>query len=135
MKKYYIASILVLAFLSLNYKSYAQGKSYLISPNNFEKYLKKDPKAVLIDLRTDEEVDQGIIEGALQFNFYDEGFEQSIALLKKDKNYYVYCKAGGRSGKATAKMVEMGFIVYDLKGGITAWKEKNKPTVEMEETF
>jgi len=135
MKKYFLSLAIIPFLIILNLNAFSQGKSYAVSPNWFAKSILSDEKAVVIDLRTNEEVKDGIIKGAIQYNFYDEGFEQSVALLDKSKNYYIYCKSGGRSGKATTKMVEMGFTVYDLKGGITAWKSKNKSTVEQEKTF
>lgn len=113
----------------------SQGESKVISVKEFSKRIAIDADAVLIDLRTDEELSEGIIEGAQQYDFFDEGFKESIAVLNKNKNYYVYCKSGGRSVKAAEMMKEMGYKVFDLKGGITAWKGKNKNTVKKEVTF
>ena len=45
--------------------------------------------------------------------------------LDKDIVTLVYCKSGGRSGKAAKIMIELGFrIVYDLKGGYSNWPYK-----------
>ena len=42
--------------------------------------------------------------------------------LDKSKNYYVYCKAGARSGQACSVMNHLGFKnTYNLIGGITEW--------------
>jgi rhodanese-related sulfurtransferase len=135
MKNYVLSSVIVALLVILNLNANSQGKSYAVSPNWFAKSILSDEGAVVIDLRTNEEVKEGIIKGAIQFNFYDEGFDQSVALLDKSKNYYIYCKSGGRSAKAATKMVEMGLTVYDLKGGITAWKSKNKPMAKKDITF
>lgn len=135
MKKYLLTSVIVSLLIILNLNASSQGKSYAVSPNWFAKSILSDEKAVVIDLRTNEEVKEGIIKGAIQYNFNDEGFEQSVTLLDKSKNYYIYCKSGGRSAKAAGKMVVMGFTVYDLKGGITAWEGKNKPLAKKDITF
>jgi rhodanese-related sulfurtransferase len=45
-----------------------------------------------------------------------------------DKNIpvFVYCRSGGRSGKAAKKMKEKGFkSVYNLEGGIIAWQREH----------
>jgi rhodanese-related sulfurtransferase len=39
----------------------------------------------------------------------------------------VYCRSGKRSAMATEQLRAAGYTVYDLEGGITAWKEAGKP--------
>ncbi len=82
----------------------------------------------LLDVRRPEEFSQGTIEGAISVNFYDDDFVKQVqSKLDKDKPLYIYCAAGGRSSKASSKLVLVGFEeVYNLKGGYNAWKEKNK---------
>ncbi len=42
----------------------------------------------------------------------------------------VYCAAGGRSPRAAAAMVKLGFTqVFDYAGGMNDWKRKGKKTV------
>jgi len=43
----------------------------------------------------------------------------------------VYCKAGSRSNKAANILSGLGFKeIYDLSGGITAWRDEKKPVVK-----
>jgi rhodanese-related sulfurtransferase len=43
--------------------------------------------------------------------------------LDKDKTYFVYCLAGGRSAQACGIMKQLGFEkVYNLVGGISQWE-------------
>lgn len=87
--------------------------------------------AQLLDVRTPEEWNEGIIEGAIMANVFDADFEAQLAKLDKGKPVAVYCKSGGRSGQAMAKMHELGFKeVYNLNGGIGAWKGAGQPTVK-----
>jgi rhodanese-related sulfurtransferase len=75
-------------------------------------------------VRTPEEWAQGIIKGAVKMNFYDADFSKQIETLDKTQPIYVYCKAGGRSGKTAKQLEKLGFTkVYDLDGGIGAWDE------------
>ena len=83
--------------------------------------------AVVLDVRTPEEFQTGYIHGAVNYNIYDADFDQRIAQIGKNKAVFVYCKAGGRSADAAARLVKLGFSeVYDLKGGIMAWTSKGQ---------
>jgi adenylyltransferase/sulfurtransferase len=43
----------------------------------------------------------------------------------KDKEIIVYCRTGGRSGKAVAFLKEQGFVnVRNLVGGVHAWSDQ-----------
>ncbi len=77
----------------------------------------------ILDVRTDGEVAQGYVTGALQIDFYRDDFNAEVEKLNKEKPVYVYCAAGGRSGKAMQKMKSMGFKeVYNLSGGFPTWQ-------------
>ncbi|NRA94424.1 MAG: rhodanese-like domain-containing protein [Psychroserpens sp.] len=80
--------------------------------------------AVVLDVRTPEEVAQGIIPDAIHIDIYKgQGFIDEVEQLDKSKAYFVYCKMGGRSGQACAVMNQLGFEeTYNLKGGFTEWQ-------------
>ena len=60
-------------------------------------------------------------------------FGKLLDSLNKDLPVLVYCKAGGRSGRAKDVMEKLGFAkVYNLDGGITAWREAGEGVSEME---
>ena len=86
--------------------------------------LKNDSNAVIIDVRTEEEFSEGFIPGALNIGIYKgQGFVYLIEELDKSKNYYVYCKAGGRSAQACSIMNQLGFeSAFNLVGGIMKWQ-------------
>ena len=85
--------------------------------------LEADENAVIIDVRTPNEVAEGIIPNAIHIDiFKGQGFIDEIKQLDLSKNYYVYCKSGGRSGQACAIMSQLGFKnAYNLVGGIMQW--------------
>jgi rhodanese-related sulfurtransferase len=91
---------------------------------NWNNQLKNDSNAVIIDVRTEEEFSEGYISGALNIDIYKgQGFVYQIEELDKSKNYYVYCKAGGRSAQACSIMNQLGFEnTYNLVGGIMKWQ-------------
>jgi len=86
--------------------------------------LKKDPNAVVLDVRTEGEVQQGIIPNAIHIDIYKgQGFIYRLEELDKTKNYYVYCRSGSRSRQACSIMNRLGFQnAYNLMGGILDWK-------------
>ena len=48
-------------------------------------------------------------------------FKEEVRKLSKDKNYYVYCRSGNRSGQAVRYMEGEGFTAFNLKGGVMSW--------------
>jgi rhodanese-related sulfurtransferase len=98
---------------------------------NVEEFTTHIGDAQILDVRTPAEWNEGIMEEAVMANIYDKDFEQQLGKLDKDKPVAVYCKVGGRSGQAMTKMQEMGFKeIYNLNGGMDAWKSSGKPTVK-----
>lgn len=95
-----------------------------LTQKEWTKQLAADNNAVIIDVRTDEEVAEGIIPGALQIDIYKgQGFIYEVDALDKDKAYYVYCRSGARSANACAVMNHLGFgKTFNLLGGIMEWK-------------
>lgn len=85
--------------------------------------LKNDENGVILDVRTEEEFGEGNIPNAINMNiFKGQAFVYELEALDKSKNYYVYCRSGGRSGQACEIMNEMGFEnAYNLMGGFSEW--------------
>jgi rhodanese-related sulfurtransferase len=82
--------------------------------------------AVLVDVRTPEEFQEGHLENALNINWFDDDFAEQFKDLDKRKTIYVYCKVGGRSAKAQERLKALGFkSVVNLTGGYDAYKQQN----------
>ena len=93
--------------------------------------LMENKELQLVDVRTSEEVSQGIIEGAQNIDFRNPDFKSNISELDKKKPIAVYCGAGIRSGKAAAMLQELGFEkIYDLTGGFNQWDAENYPVAK-----
>ena len=128
MHKFLLSLSLLCSLLLHACGSQAQNK---LTPDAFQAALQAAQNVQLVDVRTPEEYRSGYIAGAVNINFHDADFAQQIARLDKAKPLMVYCAVGGRSGKAAAKLSEMGFKnVTDLAGGMNAWKAAGKPTVK-----
>jgi len=85
----------------------------------------------LIDVRTPKEYTEGHIKDANNINFYDNDFITQMSKLDKDKELYIYCRSGGRSGKAAKQLEAAGFTkVYDLQGGMKNWNKNNLEVIK-----
>ncbi len=90
----------------------------------------KESSITLLDVRTPQENQGQRIAGAINFNVASPDFESKIQTLDTLKPVYVYCLSGGRSSKAAKKLKKAGFTVFNLKGGISAWKTAGLPIKE-----
>jgi len=86
--------------------------------------IKQDEELIILDVRTQEEYDEGAIEGAILIDFYSDKFSQQLSDLEREASYVVYCKKGGRSTKASKQLADLGFKrIYNMVGGYTAWSK------------
>lgn len=95
-----------------------------LSQEHWMSQLQKDNNSVILDVRTDDECADGIISASINIDIYEgQGFIEKLEQFDKTKNYYVYCKSGGRSGQACAVMNQLGFEnTYNLEGGFMQWQ-------------
>ncbi len=110
----------------------SNAKSELLNVADFDKRLSNTKNAQVIDVRTPEEYVGGQIAKAKNVDWYAKDFESQILTFDKTKPSFVYCKAGGRSAEAVAKMKALGFLeIYELQGGMMAWERENKGIVKV----
>lgn len=86
--------------------------------------LNQSNNAVVLDVRTLDEVAEGVIPNAIHIDiFKGQGFIDELKQLPKDKTYFVYCRSGRRSAQACDVMQKLGFKeTYNLLGGIMEWQ-------------
>ncbi len=85
------------------------------------KELDQKKGVMLLDVRTDQEYEQGHIPGAVHVPLADIG--DRVKKHKKEKELVVYCQTGNRSIWAIKRLMGMGYKnLYNLKGGYSAWK-------------
>ena len=95
-----------------------------ITQDEWRENIAKDADAVIIDVRTPEEIEEGQLPNARTINILDPGnFIQEVAGLDSSKNYYIYCRSGNRSGQACAILNAQGIEnTYNLIGGMIEWE-------------
>jgi rhodanese-related sulfurtransferase/predicted small secreted protein len=141
-----LLTILLIAIFSITLTSCAQNTAKKDVKSTGTKVIQKQPivelispidlKAKLgdiqlIDVRTPKEYNNGHIKNAVNINFYDDDFYNQMSKLDKDKEIYIYCRSGGRSGRAAKKLKTAGFTkVYDLQGGFINWNKNNLEVIK-----
>jgi len=95
-----------------------------LNQNDWVSQLEADTNAVILDVRTEDEWNDGYIPNAINIDIYKgQGFIYEVDQLDKTKNYYVYCKAGARSEQACSVMKNLGFDnTFNLVGGFMNWR-------------
>lgn len=82
--------------------------------------------AVLVDVRERNEWDAGHAPGAVHIPLMD--LPQRLDELPDDsETLAVVCRSGGRSARAVMWLVQQGFDVANLDGGMRAWAAAGKP--------
>ncbi|MCI8654910.1 MAG: rhodanese-like domain-containing protein [Clostridia bacterium] len=75
--------------------------------------------AILLDVRSAQEYQEGHLEGAMLIPEYEIGKNIEKILQDKHQEIIVYCTSGSRSKKACRTMKLKGYDnLYDLKGGL-----------------
>lgn len=76
---------------------------------------------IIIDARTDEEFNDGHIEGAILIPEYEISARAEKELSDKDALILVYCRSGRRSKIASEELVKLGYTNVKEFGGIIDW--------------
>jgi rhodanese-related sulfurtransferase len=84
---------------------------------------------VILDVRTQEEYDEGHIEGTTLITVGE--LATRLEELSRDDELLVYCRTGNRSSSAVSLLRDNGFTkIYHLRDGITAWIRAGYPIVK-----
>lgn len=94
-----------------------------LSQKEWREKMENDDKAVILDVRTEEEVEDGYIPNSKNIDIYKgQGFIDEVEKLDKSKHYYIYCRSGKRSAQACTLLDQMNFKeTYNLQGGFSEW--------------
>lgn len=119
MKKYFFVMIMLSACS-------AEKEKHVLDPAEFHAKFKDTPDAILLDVRRPEEVALERLKNS-QSIVFDDSFETKLDDLNQ-KPLFVYCASGKRSARAAQILRQKGYKnVYELEGGLDAWKEAGLP--------
>lgn len=84
---------------------------------------------LIIDVRSPEEYANRHLEGAINMDYNGPDFSAQVRTLPSGDSYTVYCNAGGRAGRAAARMKALGFSDVTSYGIIGASVATGAPVV------
>ena len=76
---------------------------------------------IILDVRTQEEYDEGHIPGATQLSHEEIAEKAEEMLTDKNQLILVYCRSGRRSKIAAEALMELGYTNIKEFGGIIDW--------------
>tara|TARA_X000000950_G_scaffold284307_1_gene387120 strand:+ start:154 stop:573 length:420 start_codon:yes stop_codon:yes gene_type:complete len=103
-----------------------------VSNDEFAALIATKEGALLLDVRTPEEWNEGHLEGAAHADYWGDetAFETAMNAIPRDRTVLVYCAGGGRSGLTAKELIEAGHQeVYNLEDGISGWEGQGLPVV------
>ena len=89
------------------------------------KILKDNPKAVVLDIRTLAEFNEGHIPNAINIDYKADSFESELGKLDRETTYVMHCRSGRRSANSFETFKKLGFKnIIHMDDGILGWKEE-----------
>ena len=99
-----------------------QGAVYVnITAEEAKQIMDSEEGYIILDVRTQEEYDQGHIPGAIVISHEEIAEKAEKVLTDKDQLILVYCRSGRRSKIAAEALVELGYTNIKEFGGIIDW--------------
>ena len=84
--------------------------------------------ATVLDLRAQEAFHEGHINGARHFDAAQIASAGDALRKYKERPLIVYCDRGTTAAATVRALTQQGFTkVFNLRGGITAWRAENLP--------
>ena len=93
-----------------------------LTPEEAKARMETNPGLILLDVRTQEEYDDGHIPGAVLLPVGTINEDTAAAVIpEKDTAVLVYCRSGNRSKTASQALADLGYTqIYEF-GGIRDW--------------
>lgn len=119
-------------------KIFSKGTQKTMALNNYANVgvdefqaLIADANVQLLDVRAQEEFDEGHIAGAALVDVNDTAFvSKAMAILDPQRQVAVYCRSGRRSARAASLLAAQGLRVTNLDGGVIAWQASGRTLVK-----
>lgn len=115
------------AFTAVDSNDLLSNFHYQVAPMNLNQHqahaLIEQNGAILIDVRTRAEYDEGHIAGAYLMPLDEIYQHQELHLLKKrDTPVLLYCRSGRRSGLVMHDLARLGYKYLMNMGGVLTWE-------------
>lgn len=98
------------------------GESFMrITAKEAKEMMESETGYVILDVRTQEEYDEGHIPGSVLIPDYEIKDRAQEQLKDKEQMIFVYCRSGRRSKNAAEELAGMGYENIWEFGGILDW--------------
>ena len=122
MKKLVFLLLAVMLLTACGQEKNDQGAVYVnITAEEAKQIMDTEEGYIILDVRTQEEYDQGHIPGAILISHEEIAEKAEDVLTDKDQLILVYCRSGRRSKIAVEALVELGYTNIKEFGGIIDW--------------
>jgi rhodanese-related sulfurtransferase len=114
-------------------KTISKFRSPVIRVGELKRKLESKKKLLLLDAREIEEVNTSTIPGAIMVghrSFDLEKVKQMLGPTSDSKEIIVYCSIGYRSGEIADRLLDEGYTVYNLFGGIFDWVNQGNQVID-----
>ncbi|WP_077307955.1 rhodanese-like domain-containing protein [Terribacillus halophilus] len=91
-----------------------------IQPEELDELVEKGTSYKIIDVREEEEVEHGMIPGAIHIPM--QQVPEKLAELPTEDTYVLVCRGGHRSMNTALFMENQGYDVINMDGGMLEWK-------------
>lgn len=92
-----------------------------ITAEEAKQVIDSEENYIILDVRTDEEYEEGHIPEALLIPDYEIEDKAEEILPDKGQTILVYCRSGNRSKSASEQLVKLGYTDVREFGGINDW--------------
>jgi len=121
MKRFVLLIAILIIFITACSKKNDTKPSFTsISMSEAKDRMEKEEGYIIVDVRTEEEFNEGHIPGAVLIPNESIG-DEIPELNDKNQLIFVYCRSGNRSKQAASKMVGLGYTNVVEIGGIIDW--------------
>lgn len=95
-------------------------ESHILSPEEARRRMEENAAVLVLDVRTQEEYDEGHIPGAVCLPNEEITADMPV-VFDKDTEILLYCRSGHRSAEALEKLKKLGYTNVSDFGGILDW--------------
>ncbi|MBM7704857.1 rhodanese-like domain-containing protein [Metabacillus iocasae] len=92
----------------------------LITTEELQKKIENGEELYLVDVREDEEVEEGIIAHAKHIKMGE--IPNNLNYFDKEKEYIFICRSGRRSENVCLYLQDQGYKVRNMVGGMLEWQ-------------
>ena len=112
----------IMTFGAVNANAQASAKRVKNITADEMRTMMSEKDVVVLDVRTAREFAASNIEGAI--NIPLNTISKKLDEFDKSKKYFVYCRSGVRSRRASMILARNGFETYNLTRGFLSWNKR-----------